>query len=96
MYVNAAGKVMERPFKYEPPKELQSEKRAEYLRVLFRTMVKELEGHWKGRVQAKVPGGLANDVHEAMNFHGALVDKAVTLPSGQVYLYSDGYWAHGF
>ena len=51
---------------------------------------------WKGEVSATVPAAIADDVAEAMNFVGALVDDEQELEDGSVRLWSEGYWAHGF
>lgn len=79
-----------------PTAELPSDERAEYLRSLFAEHGRELDDHWKGRILARVPATLADDVAEAMEFMGAIVDERKVLPSGRVHLYSTGYWAHGF
>jgi hypothetical protein len=68
----------------------------EYLRELFRTHLVHLEDHWKAAVEAVVPTDMADDMADAMNFMGALVDAEFEAPGGNVRLVSDGYWAHGF
>jgi len=78
------------------PTDLPRPERAEYLRRLWTEHVRELDGSWKGRVLARVAPELADDMAEALEFMGALVDKREALPSGRVSLYSEGYWAHGF
>jgi len=77
------------------PTDLPSNDRATYLKGLWDEYVHEMDGHWKGRVQAGVPNELADDVAEAMEFMGAIVDARVA-GSELTYLWSKGYWAHGF
>ena len=84
------------PVKVNVPTTLLSEERGDYLRGLFSKYVFELDGHWKGRVKATVPTTLADDVAEAMEFMGALVDKRSDVGMGVTALFSEGYWAHGF
>lgn len=79
-----------------PIDSLPTEERAEELRALFAEHVRELDDDWKGRVLARVPATIADDVAEAMDFMGAIVDERKVLPSGRVHLYSNGYRAHGF
>ena len=84
------------------PATLPSVDRADMLRRLFSEHVKPLpfgpkkETHWKGPCAAEVPATIADDVAEAMVFHGSIVDDRRDLPGGLVRLYSEGYWAHGF
>jgi hypothetical protein len=84
------------------PADLPSVSRGEVLRQLFSTHVRPLpfgpknETHWKGPCAAEVSAEIADDVAEAMTFHGSIVDDRRTLPDGRVRLYSEGYWAHGF
>jgi hypothetical protein len=82
------------------PSSLPTEARAEELRALWDAHVVELDGHWKGRVKAVVHETIADDVAEAMEFMGALVDFRRLTSSGPmagfVLLKSNGYWAHGF
>lgn len=68
---------------------------ADYLRKLYRKHVQHPEGHWKGAAIAVVSLEVANDVAEAMDFHGSLVDDRYT-ENGKTILISAGYWAHGF
>jgi hypothetical protein len=71
--------------------------RAEYLRGLYTKHVEHPDGHWKGQATAYVPEELADDVAEAMDFVGSIVDERHPRnPDGHVTLYSRGYWAHGF
>ena len=77
---------------YEPTNE-----RCDELRELYKEHVKPLEPKygWKGEVAAVVPKEIADDVREAMDFMGSLVD--LEEPQGdKMRLYSEGYWAHGF
>jgi hypothetical protein len=76
--------------------DLPTQDRAEYLRGLVNEHLEHLDDHWKGRVFATVTPELADDMAEAMDFIGALVDRRQTTVSGLVHLYSDGYWHHGF
>jgi hypothetical protein len=83
------------------PSSVPSDERCDYLRSLWDRFAEKLDdGHWKGRIQCRLLTvediALADDVAEAMNFYGAIVDKRTDLPSGAVYLFSKGYWAHGF
>ena len=73
-------------------------KRCDQLREVYTEHVKSLgeDGHWKDECEAVVPAELADDVREAMDFHGSLVDDEETLADGRVRLFSEGYWAHGF
>ncbi len=79
----------------EVPLNLPSEERAEELRELYTKHVKHNEGHWKGPCWAVVPTELADDVAEAMNFMGSIVDARNEFV-GSVLLSSRGYSAHGF
>jgi len=84
------------------PANLPSPARSEILKQLYKDHVKPLpfgskqETHWKGPCIAEVPAVIANDVAEAMDFHGSIVDARRDLPDGLVRLFSEGYWAHGF
>lgn len=79
------------------PVELPTQERAEYLRKLYNDHVKHPDGHWKGRAIARlVPPELADDVAEAMDFFGSIVDERRSAYAGTVTLFSRGYWAHGF
>ncbi len=85
------------------PTKLLTEERAELLRAAFSGKVAFLEiefldDHWKGRVRAKVPSHkpeLADLAAEAMTFMGAIVDKRYRWKD-ELYVESEGYWAHGF
>jgi hypothetical protein len=84
------------------PASIPSQDRSTLLRQLYGEHVKPLpfgpkrETHWKGPCAAEVPAAIADDVTEAMDFMGAIVDDRRDLPGGRVRLYSEGYWAHGF
>ena len=80
------------------PFERDTQEHSEALRALYRDHVVATgkDGHWKGPCMAKVPAELANDVRDAMNFMGSLVDSERELVSGMVVLRSRGYWSHGF
>jgi hypothetical protein len=86
------------PVKLVVPTSIPSDKRFEYLEGLWREHVRLMDGDdWKGRVNAVVPSNLANDMAEAMENNGALIDKRVNFLMGHMtYLYSNGYRAHGF
>lgn len=76
--------------------------RSAILQQLYKEHVRPLpfgpkkETHWKGPCAAEVPVAIADDVAEAMDFMGSIVDDRRDLPGGNVRLYSEGYWAHGF
>ncbi len=55
------------------PTNLPSNARAEQLRAIYNEHVRHLDD-WKGRAVACVPAEIADDVCEAMNFMGSLVD----------------------
>lgn len=79
------------------PTELPDQDRAVYLRKLYNEHVKHPDGHWKGRAIARlVPADLADDVAEAMDFVGSIVDQRRPAYAGTVTLFSTGYWAHDF
>jgi hypothetical protein len=79
------------------PTEIPTLERAEYLRKLYTEYVEHPDGHWKGRAIARcVPAELADDVAEAMDFVGSIVDWRSLDYAGTVTLFSRGYWAHGF
>ena len=78
------------------PVDLPDQERAEYLRKLYNEHVTHPDGHWKGQAIARVPTTLADDVAEAMDFVGSVVDKRREVVAGTVTLFSRGYWAHGF
>lgn len=86
------------PVKLVVPTTIPSDARHEYLEGLWREHVKLMDGDdWKGRVNAVVPSELADDVAEAMQNNGALIDKRIAFMMGHMtYLYSAGYRAHGF
>jgi len=71
---------------------------ARRMRSVYKRHVKTLVdgANWRGPCQATVDLPDIDDVREAMNFMGSLVDTETTLPSGRVRLTSRGYWAHGF
>lgn len=75
-----------------------TQKRAEQLRVLYNEHVTALKPEFgqKGPVEAVVPAALVDDVREAMDFMGSLVDNEEDVAGGKVRLYSEGYYAHGF
>lgn len=77
----------------KPNGELSSEKRWE---KLYEDYVTHPDGHWKGRAVALAPNGLADDIRDAMDFMGSLVDEEVQLENGWTLLASAGYWARGF
>jgi len=58
---------------------------AERLRALYREHVNHPTGHWKGPAWAIVPEAVADDVAEAMDFHGSLVDHRESSGAGAVY-----------
>jgi len=70
---------------------------AEELSKLFDEHVKQLQPEigWKGPCEAVVPTELRDDVTEAMNHVGALVDLEEDHEDG-VRIFSKGYLAHGF
>lgn len=70
----------------------------EYLHKLAQDHMQTVEpgGHWKGPTFAIVDENIADDMAEAMDFVGALVDGESKVEGGKVRLYSEGYWAHGF
>ncbi len=78
------------------PTSIPTADRADYLRALFDAYGRQLDGHWKGRIEATVHVDLATDMADAMDFMGAIVDRKRTLTSGMVRISSRGYWAHGF
>ena len=92
------------PITLAVPTTIPTEERAEYLRALFGGKVAEClmyfpgaeRGEWRGPVYAVCPSTLVEDVKEALEFMGALVDRVLSLPDGRVTVMSDGYWAHGF
>lgn len=62
---------------------------------LYAAYVKHPDGHWKGRAECIVPIDIVDDVAEAMDYHGSVVDFRRTTSSGQaVVLISKGYWHH--
>lgn len=71
------------------PTEMPSNERADYLRALYNEHVVHPSGHWKGRAAAVVPPELADDVADAMDFHGSVVDYRGTS-SGIPWLVVDG------
>ena len=82
-----------------PVRSLPSDERAEELRALYREHVEHPDGHWKGRATAVVPVEVVDDVVEAMDFMGSIVDQRYECDSAdgrKAILISNGYWAHGF
>jgi len=77
------------------PTSLPSNERAQFLRNLYNEHVQHPDGHWKGVAIAQVPPELADDVAEAMDFMGSIVDQRDD-DDDIVTLSSRGYWAHGF
>lgn len=66
------------------------------LKSLYDEHVQHPDDHWKGRAIAHVAPEIADDVTEAMNYYGSIVDSRRELKSGLIKLYSRGYWDHGF
>lgn len=56
------------------PSQIPSPERADVLRALYKAHVKHPGGHWKGVAVAAVPAALADDVADAMDFMGSIVD----------------------
>ena len=82
-----------------PSLDRNSNEWAEYMREVYKQYVVPTgkDGHWKGPVKAEAPNEMVDDVIDAMNFIGSLVDDVQTLKSRPVtVLRSRGYWAHGF
>lgn len=77
------------------PSNIPTPERGRVLRDLYNKWVLHPDGAWKGPAVAEVPAKLANDVAEAMDFMGSIVDER-TKVGNKVRLYSKGYWAHGF
>ena len=80
---------------------LPSVDRATELRNIFSEYAQFLDGDlntpWKGRVIAVVDrfdDESVEDVEEAMNFIGAIVDEKEEQPDGSVKLFSNGYYHH--
>lgn len=70
---------------------------AEKLRKMCHDHIQQIDDHWKGRVFAVVPNEDADMMREAMGFIGSIVDwEKPGAKEGTTFLYSDGYWAHGF
>ena len=82
------------------PASLPSQERAEILRDIYSKHVRHGGGHWKGPCCAIVDPWMADDVAEAMDFMGSIVDARVVHTAADglevVVLFSRGYWAHGF
>ena len=79
------------------PTNIPSNDRAEVLRALYREHVKpDQQGEWKGPCRALVPAMIADDVADAMDFFGSIVDARQGRAGAMVELFSRGYWAHGF
>jgi hypothetical protein len=82
-------------------KQLPSQERAEELREIFSEYSQFLEediySPWKGKVICIVERSddeTVDDVREAMNFIGAIVDSVEEQPDGSVKLFSGGYYHH--
>lgn len=104
------GKII--PVTLTVPMDLPTEARADYLRKLWSEHVQygqknvaEMAARGiaytpdpKGPCYANVPADIADDVAEAMDFMGAIVDdrRPITDGSGRIALFSRGYRAHGF
>lgn len=80
------------------PASLPSDDRANYLRALYTEYVRPDGGDsWKGPCHAHVPSALADNVAEAMDFMGSIVDtRSLAKNLDIVVLRSKGYHAHGF
>lgn len=107
---DSTGKTVSIPLTV--PQDLPTNERADYLRKLWSEHVQYGQKFVaaaaargtvytpdpKGPCYANVPGDIANDVAEAMEFHGAIIDarNPITDGSGMVSLFSRGYRAHGF
>lgn len=80
-----------------PDLDRNSDDWAEYLRETYRQYVTPTgpDKHWKGPCKADAPNEMVDDVREAMNFMGSIVDDEDERESVTV-LRSKGYWAHGF
>lgn len=76
---------------------LPTPERAEYLRSLL-PMVTWSAANWRGPCFCNAPADKADDIAEAMEFVGALIDsrEPITDGTGRIALFSRGYWAHGF
>ena len=84
------------PFDVVIPVSIPTEDRAMELTALYKEHVRHPDGHWKGRAEALVPAELADDIAEAMDFHGSVIDFRSEPAKGRVALISKGYIAHGF
>lgn len=91
----------EKTRKIEEKFNLPSNERAEELREIFsdkaQFLDEDLRSPWKGRVICMVERTddvSVEDVREAMNFIGAIVDEVEELPDGSVKLFSKGYYHH--
>lgn len=80
---------------------LPSDSRASELRRIFSEYAEfidqSLNTPWKGRVVAVVDrfdDESVEDVEEAMDFIGAIVDEKEEQPDGSVKLFSKGYYHH--
>ena len=78
------------------PAKVDSKERGAYLSTLYKEHVTHPDGHWKSHAVATVPAALADDVADAMDFMGSIVDERSAQPDNMVSLSSKGYWAHGF
>lgn len=72
-----------------------TKEQAEKYRNLYSEHVTHPDGHWKGQAIATVPKEIAQDVADAMDFMGSLVDSETEI-GDKVKIVSAGYWAHGF
>lgn len=103
---------MGNPITLTIPVTLPGNSRADYLRLLWDTHVQYGQQNvaalaakgiaytpdWKGPCYANVPMNIGDDVAEAMEFMGAIVDSRtpITDGTGMIALFSRGYRAHGF
>ena len=78
------------------PTHLPDTDRCEHLRRVYESKVTHPDGHWKGQAVAVCSRKDLDDVVDAMDFHGSLVDNIVELEGGLLRVVSAGYWAHGF
>lgn len=80
------------------PADVPSPDRAAALTSLYHQHVKPTTpgSDWRTACAAEVPAAIVDDVAEAMEFMGSIVDDRRELTGGRVRLYSEGYWAHGF
>ena len=82
---------------FKMPKQQKVYLTGEQATQIWDAHVQELDGHWKGRVQAwAVDVPTADKIEVAMEYFGAINVARKTLPSGRIHLSSTGYWANGF